>query len=72
MKPKYESIGVKFHQPQLTLCRDIPSSLGLSQSLVVRAALQIGLEHIDRLKSTNLEEARNLVIIKDAESKTTA
>ena len=64
-----KALPVKFSDTQSLKLKDMVEAVGLDNSKIARAALQLGLVQIQALAARDTEKARELVLISDAKSK---
>lgn len=64
-----KTLGVKFSDKTDLQLKDISTAVGMSQSQIARAAMQIGLQQIKSAAAKNCDEAKSFVAIEDAKSK---
>ena len=64
-----KALPVKFSNTQSSKLKDMVEVVGLDNSKIARAALQLGLVQIQALADRDAEKARELVLISDAKSK---
>jgi len=64
-----KSLGAKFSEKQLADIKETSLGLDVAISKLARAALRIGLAHIDNMASKDMDKALDLVLVNDARSK---
>lgn len=64
-----KQIGVKFSSTAEIQIKDVAESLGVSASVVARAALSMGIQKLKAIGAKDISEAQSLALMEDLKAK---
>lgn len=64
-----KQLGVKFSDSAELQLRDVAESLGVSVSVVARAAMYMGVQKLKAIGAKNISEAQSLALMEDLKAK---